>query len=119
MKSVAELAIGRELRCRGAVCGVVTFVVWDPSRGKATFLVVQGADGGGARMVPVRRAFPAPDWMEFDGTPADFRGLEAADGQVSPALDDVGGVLLDRSDHVLVRVAQAGRGVGGLSLQPA
>lgn len=41
MNKVTELAIGRDVHCRGAWCGVVTFVIWDPSLDKVTHLVVQ------------------------------------------------------------------------------
>lgn len=100
MTSVTELAIGRELRCRGALCGVVTFVVWDLSIGRVTFLVVQPEGHEAARLVPAGRTIPAPQAIEFDGTPAEFQSLEEADERrfLRNTERDWG----DRSDHVLV-----------------
>lgn len=116
MRCVTELAIGREVRCRGALCGTVTFVVWDPERGKVTYLVVQPDGPSAARLVPIGRAVPFGDAIEFNGTPGDFRLLpEAASGLFAP--DGQAG-WSDRSDHVLVW-DMAGDAVGGRSLQAA
>lgn len=100
MKCVTELAIGREVRSRGTLCGTVTFVVWDPERGKVTYLVVQPDGPVPARLVPIGRAVPCGEAIEFGGTPAEFRllreaasGLFARDGQAG---------WPERSDHVLV-----------------
>jgi hypothetical protein len=100
MNKVTELAIGRDVHCRGAWCGVVTFVVWDPSSDKVTHLVVQPEGRETARLVPVNRVVPAPDRIEFMGTLKDFRGLEGADEE--RFLRNNERPWSDRSDHVLV-----------------
>lgn len=116
MRSVTEMTIGREVRCRGVVCGTVTSVVWDPSRGKVTYLVVRPDRSPAARLVPVNRAAPILDWIEFDGTAADFRMLRAADDRLF-ARDGQDG-WSERSDHVLVWAA-AGESMPDRSLQAA
>lgn len=106
MKHITELAIGRHMRCRGALCGIVTFVVWDPPSGRMTHLVVQPEGRERASLVPTGRTLPTPDWIEFDGTLADFRTLDGADeGQFLRYTERDWG---DRSDHVLVRAPGTG-----------
>ena len=100
MNKVTELAIGRDLRCGEAWCGVVTFVVWDPSREKVSHLVVEPEGSETARLVPVNRVVPAPDRIEFVGTLDDFHGLESADEE--RFLRNTERTWSDRNDHVLV-----------------
>lgn len=100
LRSVTELAIGREVRCGGVLCGTVAYVVWDPSRAKVTYLVVQQEGRGVGRLLPVNRAIPIWDWFDFGGTPAEFALLP--DAEEGLFLADGGSDGDNRSDHVLV-----------------
>jgi hypothetical protein len=100
MDSVSEFAVGRAVRCRGALCGTVTFVVWDPGSDLMTGLVVQPEGGAPARLVPADRVSPSLDGIEFEGTLAEFDALEEARDEAF--LQNTERAWDDRGDHVLV-----------------